>query len=164
MIVYISFLIVCMCWCVCIILSNLIGRKIIIISYSVFLPTVLSYFPTSSVDIQGFQEEKPAPSISPVCLSSLIMTSCGRVLSFVLKTNHKINVVLTLFFNLYFFNKFNIFKQFFSLAEKTKWNSLLLGKSANGMSKTELRLPSQQRSLRWWTVPTSKQKWDWFWL
>lgn len=107
----------------CIILSNLIGRKIIIISYSVFLPTVLSYFPTSSVDIQGFQEEKPAPSISPVCLSSLIMTSCGRVLSFVLKTNHKINVVLTLFFNLYFFNIFLTSLTFlnnFSLLQKKR--------------------------------------------
>lgn len=158
-------LIVSMCWCVCIILSNLIGRKIIIISYSVFLPTVLPCFaPYIKCGHSGFSGGKNQLLPFLQCASVLlIMTSCGRVLSFVLKTNHKINVVLTLFFNLYF-NKFNIFKQFFSLAEKTKRNSLLLGKSANGMSKTELRLPSQQRSLRWWTIPTSKQKWDWFLL
>lgn len=41
--------------------------------------------------------------------------------------------------------------------QKTKWNSLLLGKSANGMSETKLRFPPQQKSLCWWTVPTSKQ-------
>lgn len=50
----------------------------------------------------------------------------------------------------------------FPLTEKTEWDSLLLGKSTSGMSKTKLRFSSQQRTFCGWPFSTSKQKWDVF--